>query len=287
VSGSVLAFVPVAAGYKREMPAQSITSRLDPASRSASSRRDDADGIPALEARPGSRAMQLAERLRQHRPISVYALILLTGYALLAAATIGLGFLLVDVLLPVHAIGHNDEAVNTWLASHRTGTRNDVSFVGSAVGDVPVLPALVTLVVVVAAIMRRWRIVAFVLGAILIEVATYRLVSLIVHRTRPTVPRLDHLPVNQSFPSGHVAASVAVYVALALLVTSRFPQRWVHVLAWALAVLLPAFVALSRMYRGMHHPLDAASGVLVGLAAVAIALLATRAADGTARLRKA
>jgi membrane-associated phospholipid phosphatase len=40
------------------------------------------------------------------------------------------------------------------------------------------------------------------------------------------------------------------------------------------------------MYRGMHHPTDAASGALMGLAAVACALLATRAADGVARLRR-
>ena len=33
---------------------------------------------------------------------------------------------------------------------------------------------------------------AFVVGAILVEVATYRVTSLIVHRERPTVPRLDH-----------------------------------------------------------------------------------------------
>jgi undecaprenyl-diphosphatase len=212
--------------------------------------------------------------------------VLLLGYVLVAAATIGVGFLLIDVLLPVHAIGHNDEAVNTWLASHRDGTLTDASFIGSSIGDIPVLPVLVTLVVLVAAFLRRWRIVGFVLGAILVEVASYRLTSLIVHRERPTVPRLDQLPVNQSFPSGHVAASVAVYVALALLVTSRFSQRWLHVAAWTLALLLPLVVALSRMYRGMHHPLDAASGVLVGLAAVSIALLATRAADGTARRRR-
>jgi membrane-associated phospholipid phosphatase len=69
-------------------------------------------------------------------------------------------------------------------------------------------------------------------------------------------------------------------------VTSRYPQRFVHVAAWTLAVLLPLIVAFSRMYRGMHHPTDAASGALMGLAAVACALLATRAADGVARLRR-
>jgi membrane-associated phospholipid phosphatase len=39
------------------------------------------------------------------------------------------------------------------------------------------------------------------------------------------------------------------------------------------------------MYRGMHHPIDAASGVLVGIAAVAVSLLAIRAADEVSHLR--
>jgi membrane-associated phospholipid phosphatase len=266
------------------MPVHSITSqRVDVHDSAAIDRR--AAEMPLLDARPHTFAEQLAERLRGHRPVTVFALVLLLGYIVLAAVTIGVGFLLVDALVPVHAIGHNDEAVNTWFAAHRDGTRNDLSFVGSSIGDIPVLPALVALEVIVAAFLRRWRIAGFILGAILIEVATYRITSMIVHRERPTVLRLDHLPVNQSFPSGHVAASVAVYVALALLVTSRFPQRWVQIVAWALAVLLPLVVATSRMYRGMHHPTDAACGALVGLSAVALALLATRAADGASRLR--
>jgi membrane-associated phospholipid phosphatase len=268
------------------MPVPSITSPLSSAQQKLELDHRTHDEIPLLEARSDTAAARVAARLRGHSPVSVYALLLVLGWTVVAAITVALGFLLVDVLVPVHTIGHDDEAVNTWLASHRTPTRNDLSYIGSSIGDVPVLPALVALVVIVAAALRRWRIIAFVLGAILIEVATYRVASLIVHRNRPSVHRLDHLPVNQSVPSGHVAASVAVYVALALLVTSRFPQRWVHVAAWTLAILLPLIVALSRMYRGMHHPTDAASGALMGLAAVACALLATRAADGTARLRR-
>ncbi len=37
------------------------------------------------------------------------------------------------------------------------------------------------------------------------------------------------------------------------------------------------------MYRGMHHPIDASAGVLIGLASIAIALFATRAAVEAAR----
>ena len=91
------------------------------------------------------------------------------------------------------------------------------------------------------------------------------------------MPHLDDLPLAQSYPSGHVAASVAVYGGLALLLTSRFPARWVRSSCWSLVVALPLIVALSRLYRGMHHPLDELAGVCVGVGAILVALLATRA----------
>ena len=40
----------------------------------------------------------------------------------------------------------------------------------------------------------------------------------------------------------------------------------------------PLWVAVSRMYRGMHHPLDVAGGVIVGISAIAVLLFACRAA---------
>jgi undecaprenyl-diphosphatase len=204
----------------------------------------------------------------------------------LVALAIGVGLLLVHAILPFHGIGSADEHVNEVLARHRSSDLNDATYVGSMIGDVPTIPALVTLAVVVAAVLRRWRVAGFVLGAILVEVATYRLTSLIVHRERPTVPRLDDLPVNQSYPSGHVAASVAVYGGLALLLAAWARRGSVAAACWTLAVALVAVVAFSRMDRGMHHPSDAAAGVLIGTASLAVALLAVRAGGATAERRR-
>ena len=60
---------------------------------------------------------------------------------------------------------------------------------------------------------------------------------------------------TSSFPSGHIAATMCLWVAIALVVTGRVQAwwRWVFV---TLAVIMPVGVALSRMYRGMHHPTD-------------------------------
>ena len=200
----------------------------------------------------------------------------LLGLVVLDAIAVGFGELLVHVLLPFHGLGGQDERVNAWLAAHRDSTLNTASYVGSMIGDVPVLPVLVTIAVVVLALRRKWRIAAFILCGIVLELATYRVASLIVHRHRPDVVRLDHLPVNQSYPSGHMAASVVVYGSLALIVTPYLRRWWLVAVVWALAILLPIVVASSRMYRGMHHPIDVASGALIGLACISIALIATR-----------
>jgi membrane-associated phospholipid phosphatase len=100
------------------------------------------------------------------------------------------------------------------------------------------------------------------------------------------VPRLEDLPVDASYPSGHTAASVAVYGGLVLLLTTRITSARRRLLAWVGAILIAVFVAMSRMYRGMHHPIDAAGGVLVGLAAIAVVVFACDAATAAVEMRR-
>jgi membrane-associated phospholipid phosphatase len=208
--------------------------------------------------------------------VLVFAVFVLCGLLVVAAATVGLGFLLVDGILSIGAIAGADEHVNTWLAAHRTSGLTEASSVGSEIGSGFVIPAVVAVAMAWFALRRHWRAAAFVLAAILVEVVSYRAATLLVHRHRPAVHRLEQLPVNASFPSGHVAASVAVYGGLALLLTSRYKNPWLRGVVWALAVALPIAVGIARMYRGMHHPLDVVGGVAMGLGALLIALFAAQ-----------
>jgi undecaprenyl-diphosphatase len=81
-----------------------------------------------------------------------------------------------------------------------------------------------------------------------------------VARARPfdaiaNVRVVGYEPVTYSFPSGHAASAFAG----ALIVACMLPRArgWL----WALAVL----IAISRVYIGVHYPLDVAAGALVGL----------------------
>ena len=219
-------------------------------------------------------------------PIGSFLTVALTAYLLLAATAVAAGFTLTKLILDVGFVARFDEDVALWLADHRSGWLTEVSWAGSTMAGAFVIPALVGVLACIFAFRRNWRIAAFLSASICIEVATYRVTTLLVHRERPNVPRLENLPADASYPSGHVAASIAVYGAIALLIASALPRTWVRVSCVLLTILIVLFVAFSRMYRGMHHPLDVSAGVLIGVGAVAAAVLAARAAAGAERNRR-
>ncbi len=198
-------------------------------------------------------------------------------FALIATLSILLGLLVTRVLLHIDALGRWDEHSVVWLAAHRTPFRTHLSLIGSIMSGGVVLPIVAGMTALASAALHKWRVAAFVVFALGVESASYRITTLVIHRHRPRVLRLENLPVNASYPSGHTAASIAVYCGLALLLTSMIRNRGFRVVTWSVAVLMPVFDAWSRLYRGMHHPLDVAGGVVIGIASLFALVLACRA----------
>lgn len=234
-----------------------------------------------LAPREGGLSARLGALFGGDHPVVVFFVVMFAGLALIAAISIGLGVLVTHVI-ETGGVGAADERVDVWLAAHRTPGRTDASLVGSIMAGGVVLPIVAGVLALAAALFRMWRLVAFFVFALAVESATYRLTTLAVHSHRPRVHRLESLPVNASYPSGHTAAAIAVYGGVALLITSRFTNTAVRVVAWLLAVAIVAFVATARMYRGMHHPLDIVGGIVVGMAALCVLVLACRASGAAA-----
>lgn len=239
--------------------------------------------VPVLRPREDGPAQRLADSFGGLHPVTGFAVAMLLGFATIALLSIGLGLLVTHVLEHSWGIGAANERFEVWLAAHRTPSRTEASWVGSTMAGGLVLPVLVGAIALVCVCLRKWRLAAFSVFALAVESGTYRATTLAIHSHRPRVVRLEHLPVNASYPSGHTAASLAVYGGLVLLLTSRFTNGIFRGFAWATAVAIVAFVAMSRMYRGMHHPLDVGGGILVGIAALVVIVFACRTAAAASR----
>jgi undecaprenyl-diphosphatase len=261
---------------------EAVRPRPETGSR-ASERRTD---LPALEARPGGVAERIGTALPPWHPAAVWVAGLVLCWASLALVTTLVGVAFTTWIAPLDAVESADEAPVKWLAEHRTPFFDAASFVGSELSGGYLVPALVGAVVIISAFQKRWLLAGFVLSSIVIESATYRTAVFFVDRQRPDVKRLEDLPVDASYPSGHVAASIAVYSGFALLLTSRMSSTRDKVLVWAGALVIPVIVAASRMYRGMHHPTDTFAGLLIGITALSLALLLARVTGYVDRRRK-
>jgi membrane-associated phospholipid phosphatase len=238
--------------------------------------------FPVLDKQPGWLGQRLAALPRGRHPVWTYVFGILIAFALIASLSIVLGLVITRVLLHVHGVAAGDERFIGFLAHHRSNGLTEASLVGSIIAGGVVLPIVAGVAALVACLAKHWRLAGFLLFALAVESGSYRATTLVVHRHRPEVHRLETLPVNASYPSGHTAASIAVYSGIALLLTSRIKNRGAQVAIWVLAALIPVFVSLSRMYRGMHHPLDVLGGVVIGIAALSALVLVTRAAGSAA-----
>ena len=244
-------------------------------------------GPPIVEPRLGGLAERFSRSFGPENPVRVFVVGLLAGYALLVTAMVFLGLVLIHVVLPIGGLAEADEDVSAWLADNRSPGQEHLSWIGSTLSGGLVIPLVIGLCLVTFIVMRRWLLAAFVLFVVALESGTYRATSLIVPRDRPDVDRLESLPVDASYPSGHTAASIALYGGLLLLLASRIDNRALRIPALFVGVAIPVFVGWARMYRGMHHVTDVGAGVLMGIGALAILVFVARASRAAAQTRDA
>jgi membrane-associated phospholipid phosphatase len=229
------------------------------------------DGLSA-----GDREAALARRGLRLRDgvLSGLYLIAWAVAIMLAGTLIGLAL----AKLGAHqAVGRADLGVSRWLAAHRSHDWNTATHVATGAAETLTITILAVLTVAGTALAwRRWREPMLVAAAVTGEVVTFLVIALLVHRPRPPVAHLDAAPPTSSFPSGHVAAAIALYGSWAVLAWQRARSAVPRRLLVLLAIVVPVAVGLARMYRGMHYASDVLAGAALGAAWVAVSMHAVR-----------
>ena len=152
-----------------------------------------------------------------------------------------------------------DTSLQRWVVENRVGLLDPVFEALTYAGSFGVLWLLLAVALSGFSWRRPW-LAARVAVTILLAEMVSGLLKLWVDRDRPPLANPDPeplvgLPPTGSFPSGHATVAFACATALALAVP-RLALR-----LFALATL----VAWSRVYVGVHYPLDVLAGAALGV----------------------
>jgi undecaprenyl-diphosphatase len=161
-----------------------------------------------------------------------------------------------------------DHMLRAWVVTHRIGALDPVMWGLSAVGRGGAIWILVTLVLLAARRLRSSALLWLCLALLLASGVSDHVVKPIVGRQRPFVATrqvevIGGRPHDPSFPSGHAANAFAGAYVLSVVSAESPAVVW-----WIVAIA----IAYSRVYLGVHYPLDVIAGALVGIACGAVVI---------------
>jgi len=186
-----------------------------------------------------------------------------------------LGLILTRALLD-HGVGTFDSAVTDWLVARRTGLVNDLTRYATYLANTEPVVGIAAVVTAVLLAFRRWREAILLVSALVTEVLVFLVVNQAIDRPRPDVERLNATPATSSFPSGHAAASLVLWISIAVIVAIVTTNLVARVVAWIPVATLVWFVPFSRVYRGMHFTTDVLAGLAMGAGALAVGCFVAR-----------
>ena len=152
-----------------------------------------------------------------------------------------------------------DHALQEWIVDHRIGVLDPLLEAITLAGSFGLI-WLALAIVLAGPMWRRPTLAARTAATILVAEAASGGLKEWLGRDRPPLrdpepEPLVSLPLTSSFPSGHATVAFACATVLALAV----PR-----LRWPLFALA-ALIAFSRVYVGVHYPLDVLAGAVLGV----------------------
>jgi undecaprenyl-diphosphatase len=153
-----------------------------------------------------------------------------------------------------------DHFVRAWVVNHRAHLLDGVMVALSAIGRGGMVWLAIGAALTMTRRMKWQRLVELAAAVAVATVAVDYVMKPLVRRDRPftSIPAtvvIDKRPKDASFPSGHAGNAFAAAGVLARAVPA------LQIAWWTLAAL----IAYSRVYVGVHYPLDVLAGAALGL----------------------
>ena len=158
-----------------------------------------------------------------------------------------------------------DEAVLSWVETHRTAGLDQFALEVTALGNTATLAVLILVVSSFLWLTHHRLSVALLFTALAGGATLNLLLKEVFDRPRPDIVEWGTHVASASFPSGHAMSAMIAYASVAYLGGRLEPTRLMRMLTWVFAAVLILGIGASRIYLGVHYPSDVVAGYVAGL----------------------
>ncbi len=187
-------------------------------------------------------------KLHDHRVILLVSLMFLVGFLLVA--TLRSSFVTLDL------------SVNAWATSINKSSFTVVAEEISIIFDTNALVIISLVLAAVFSVKNRWRYGALLLGTMGGDALIVEISKMLIMSPRP-LNEIIHA-TDYSFPSGHVAGSVAFFGILTYFAWKNWASARTRSLTGGLYTAIILLIGFDRIYLNVHWFSDVAGGFLLG-----------------------
>ena len=216
-----------------------------------------------LTSRNSSHSTSCAQTIQSLRRVSAYAGIIC-----------GAIFVVLTILVWPGLTRGWDLGITQGIVAHRNGLFNFLAPLFSRIGGTVIVLILAVASLGILAWRKHWLQVKILFAALAGDVIIVTAFKRLVSRPRPDQSFwLGSVEDQQSFPSGHSANNTVLWLTLAIIISTLAKTEIER--AWArafnvVAVLMPLFIGLSRIYVAHHWTTDVLAGWSLGIAWTAL-----------------
>lgn len=177
-------------------------------------------------------------------------------------------FLILLVVVCILEVRGIFDAADTKIMSHIYNIRGDkggaLYWIFRIITEMGFYYFLIALLLILAIYFKFRKRAWVIIGSVLVNLGINSLLKIIIKRPRPDGTMMWMSESSYSFPSGHTATSICVYLIIMLISIKTIKNKHIKRILIILSTFAMIMVPTSRLIMGVHYPSDVLAGVIMG-----------------------
>lgn len=173
-------------------------------------------------------------------------------------------FIITSIFLKLGIFDSIDKSIMNKIYELRGNKYNGVYWFFRITTELGFYYFLIAFLLILAICFRFRKRIWVIIGTVLVNLGINSILKIIFKRERPMAEYMWMSESSYSYPSGHTATSICVYLIILLITINTVNNKKARIALIIFSTFSMIIVPISRLVMGVHYPSDVLAGFLIG-----------------------